>query len=442
MTNGASYRLEQSRKRLARQKNWSGLNIDNRGGFGYVVSGWYTFTPPFTFGHGKTMKKAFNVLTLIETSEAYGQRLLRGIMKYSYLHGPWTFHTGIPLYRRVQIKTRTRAIDLGCQGVITYIPNSKGANPDIISELPAIVFHDTTTVPALDSRISTSSDYTATGKMGAEYLLNRGFRLFAYCGFRGKSWSDLRGKSFAKEIAQAGFVTYCNNPPTFPQKQGYREISTLADWLKSLPKPIGLMACNDDRAQQVIKACYSEDIYVPDEIAVLGVDNDDLICGLTNPALSSIALGAEKAGYEAAQILDRLMKKQKVGEHTIVIEPTHVVTRQSTEILATEDREVADAIRFIRLNSDNTIQVNDVVNETGLSRTSLSERFIRSVGHSIHKEIKRVRTEKIIKYILESDMSITQMAIKMGYRDVDHISRYFKQEKGVSPQAFRSKHKA
>lgn len=389
------------------------------------------------------MRKTFKVLVLIETSEAYGQRLLRGIINYSYLHGPWTFCTEIPLYRRSRTKTKINAADMGCHGVITYIPSAKKIDQDVIAGLPAVVFHGTIKIPSLDSCVSARSDFRETGRMGAEYLLNRGFRHFAYCGFKGMRWANERGKSFAERIAEAGLVTYhYDKLPKQPNKLSKSENSLLADWLKSLPKPIGLMACNDERAKQVVEVCQAEDIYVPDEIAVLGVDDDDLICGLVNPPLSSIALSAGKSGYEAAEILGKLMSGKRIGGYEIVIRPTHVVTRQSTEILAIEDREVAEAIRFIRLNAESLIQVDDVVNKVAISRTSLSERFLRRIGRSIHKEIKRVRIERIVKYLIESDLSILQIARKMGYDDVDHISRYFKKEKEITPQAYRKKYKS
>ncbi|OHB60042.1 MAG: hypothetical protein A2Y12_05705 [Planctomycetes bacterium GWF2_42_9] len=385
------------------------------------------------------MNKMFKVLLLIETSEMYGQRLLRGIVKYSQFYGPWTFYTEIPLYRRTRNETKMSALQMGCNGVITYLPNSKIHVKDVIGNLPAVVFHGTVEIPTLDSSVGVISDFEKTGCMGAEYLLRRGFKNFAYCGFKRMYWSDARGESFVREIKKAGFATHCYFYIPFANKD--KSNVCLADWLKSLPKPIGLMACNDDVGQQVINICQIENIFVPDEIAVLGVDDDDLICGLTNPPMSSVSLGAEKAGYEAAEVLDKLMLRKKIGEHIIFIKPTHIVSRQSTEILAVEDQVVAEALRFIRLNSEKMIQVLDVVNYIGVSRTTLSERFLKNMGHSIHDEIKHVRNNRIANYLIDTNMSISDIAIKMGYTDVGHISRYFKSYEGVSPQTYREKYK-
>ena len=383
----------------------------------------------------------YKVLLLIETSELYGQRLLRGIVNYSQLHGAWMFCTNTPLYRRTRTDTKICAKDMGCNGVIVYMPGSTINIQSIVSGLPAVVFHDIIKIPSLHSCVSTKSDHRKTGEMGAEYLLRCGFRQFAYCGFKGMLWSDMRGKSFAQKIAQAGFDIHTYNSSRLLSKDHTLEISLLNDWLRLLPKPVGLMACNDDRGQQIIEACWTNGISVPDEVAVLGVDNDDLICGTTNPPLSSIALSAEKAGYEAAKILGELMSGQRIGSKEIVIEPTYIVTRQSTNILAIEDRKVAEAMRFIRKNIECLISVSDVVNEVACSHTDLAERFRRIIGHPIYEEISRARIERISRYLIESDMSVLQIAIKVGYGSVDHISRYFKKIKGITPREYRKKYR-
>lgn len=159
------------------------------------------------------------------------------------------------------------------------------------------------------------------------------------------------------------------------------------------------MTCNDNRGKWVIEACKIAGLNVPDEVAIVGVDNDQLICDLCAPLLSSIVLNVEKAGYEAAGLLDIMMAGERATGCDIHVRPTHVAIRQSTDVLAVDDTSVASAIRFIRKHSKAVIQVNDVVNAVALSRRVLEKRFRTILGHSIHDEIRRTRVEQIIQML-------------------------------------------
>jgi LacI family transcriptional regulator len=251
-------------------------------------------------------------------------------------------------------------------------------------------------------------------------------------------WSFERGQSFQQSVAASGFVTHFYQQPKEPEKRTWEnELTIMADWLAKLPKPVGLMTCNDDRAQQIIEACKIANLHVPEQIAVVGVDNDELVCELSEPPLSSVVLNAERAGYEAAELLDQLMAGEKMVGQTIWARPSRVVTRKSTDILAIEDKDVADAIRFIRENAKKAIQVDDVVRATAISRRVLEKRFRKEVGRSIFGEIKRNRTDLIARMLLETDWSVSQIALKSGFSNIDHFSRYFRQEMGIRPLAFR-----
>jgi LacI family transcriptional regulator len=200
------------------------------------------------------------------------------------------------------------------------------------------------------------------------------------------------------------------------------------------------MACNDDRGEWVIEACKIAGLSVPDNIAIIGVDNDQLICDLCSPPLSSIVMNVEKAGYEAAALLDKMMSGEKIHNSEIPIQPTHVAVRQSTDTLAINDSDVVAAIRFIRSHSKDVIQVNDVVNVVPLSRRVLEKRFRSILGHSIFDEIRRVRVEQIIQMLAETEMSVSEIAQVLGFPDVAHVSRYFSKEKGMSPLAYRKQY--
>jgi LacI family transcriptional regulator, galactose operon repressor len=387
------------------------------------------------------MAKTPEILLLIEKSREYGRGLLRGIARYSNLHGPWGFYRPPRFYRKKEGAKEIelpRMNDWAPDGIIMRDLIKIEAIADL--DLPIIIAYATNertfSYPVI------MSDCSAMGEIAAEYLHGRGLQQFAYCGFDDMPWSRDRHESFQQKIAEAGFEIHSYKPPKSRIKRLWQnEQKFMADWLKSLPKPIGLMACNDDRGQDVLHACKIAGLDVPDDIAVLGVDNDELICNLSEPPLTSIALNTEKAGYEAAELLDKLMSgKEKMANQTIMVRPTHVVTRRSTEILAIEDREVIRAVRYIRQYAKKAIQVTDVVDVTNLSRRVLEKRFSRVLGRSILKEIRHSRVNQIAKMLVETNQSILQIALSSGFSDANHISRYFQQEKGISPIAYRKQH--
>jgi len=381
------------------------------------------------------MPKIPKVILLVDTARAYGRGLLRGIAKYSDVHGPWIFYWKAPFYRESGGKevTLSRLKTLDADGII--MREQKKTKEILAMSLPTIVSPYTEQFPGLPNIIP---DDAAIGKMAAEHLLDRGFRNFAYCGFQGMFALRNRGEIFRERVAEAGFETHiCKEPKSKAKRLWENEQTIMADWLKSLPKPVGLMACNDDRAREVIEACKIAGLHVPEEVAILGVDNDDLVCNLSHPPLSSIALNFERAGYEAAELLDKLMTGEKMADERIVVRPTHIVTRQSTDILAIEDKEVAEAVRFIRQHCREPIQVSDVVDAVSVSRRSLYQQFRRVLGRSPNEEIRRARVEQIVRMLVETNLPVSKIALALGYSGVAHIARYFRQEKGMNLQSYR-----
>ena len=239
-------------------------------------------------------------------------------------------------------------------------------------------------------------------------------------------------------IEQSGNrVSFFKQPRSDGDKSWAIEITGISKWLKNLPKPVGVMACNDDKGQQVLEACKLEGYKVPEEVAVIGVDNDTLICELADPPLSSVALGVESAGYRAAELLAKLMKGQTDNIQDIVVRPSHVVKRQSTDIMAINDTHLVKALAYIRTNSSRKINVEDVVDQTAISRRSLENRFQKYLGRSIQQEIRRIRIDLITKLLVETDMSISEITSTLDFADIDHISRYFRKGKGMGLREFR-----
>ncbi len=383
-----------------------------------------------------------NVILLIDRETDYGRGLLQGITQYATVHGPWMPYTGPVFYRESRQSIVQWMQDLGADGIIARAADPKLVNAISLLGIPAIISGTWERVSNMHVIIS---DHASIGHMAAEYFLDRGFRRFAFCGFQDTYWSQERYEAFSSSVAQAGFaVDSYRHPESAHRHIGQDECPDLSAWLASLPKPIGLMTCNDDRSQHIAMACKMSGIQIPDEVAVLGVDNDELVCNLSYPRLSSIALDTKKAGYEAAVLLDRLMTGQSSnhGSQQLVIHPLYVVTRQSTDILAVEDPEVAAAIRFIREHHAATLQINDIAEAAGLSCRTLQYRFRRLLGCSVRDQIKRTRIDQATHLLMDTNLSIAEIARTLGYPYVRSMTRWFKQEVGMSPLAYRSKRRA
>lgn len=366
---------------------------------------------------------------------------MQGIAKYSSLHGPWTFQREFPFYYKESECGEGRSFhpnNWEADGIIMVnIPRQKKVEKIIETGLPMIAKGLKNPIKGVPNILT---DSVATGKMAADYLLSRGFTHFGYCGVDEMFWSRNRAISFGEEIAKFGFETsYYQRPRLRLQRSWEKEHIFIAKWLKSLPKPVGLFACNDDRGQHVIEACKMAGLCVPDEVAILGVDNDHIICDLTDPPLSSIELNVKREGYKAAETLDKLMmtKKLKGDNMNIIVQPSHVVTRQSTDILAIDDREVSAAVRFIRTNAKKPIRVIDVTDALVMSRRNLERRFYKALGRTILDEIKKVRLEQINKLLLETNIPIIQVATNLGFTDIKQMNRFFKLATGMTPRAYR-----
>lgn len=377
-------------------------------------------------------KKIRNVVLLMETSREFGRSFMYGIARYSRNHSRWSFYKepggldrSLPDFQKAEV-----------DGIIMR-------NPDEYSDLVSLnrptilVIHQ----EAQDSNFPrVITDGENVGRMAAEHFLDKGFQNFGFCGFDEMFWSRERGRFFALRLEEAGLSPYVYQQPRRKSRGLWEsEKDHLVDWVRSLPKPVGILACNDDRGQHVTEACKIAELRVPDDVAILGVDNDVLVCDLSDPPLSSIALNTEKAGYEAAELLDSLMNGQAMDGQRVLVEPTHIVERQSTDILAVDDEYVASAVRFISERVDKPIQVNDVAQASAMSRRMLERRFREFLNRSVNEEIKRVKIKRCIQLLFETDLSISEIASTMGFSGVEHISRYFRSSLGMSLSSYRRK---
>jgi len=391
--------------------------------------------------------KSKNVLILLETSTGFDRSLLLGIAKFLRYHSSWSVFADPPYFRDIKSPGFFSKIEkLGLDGIILrepgvyMVPHAQIMRQFAAMGLPIIAVSSTVEKVEQITTIRTNND--AIGQLGAEHFFERGFQNFGFCGFTDLSWSDERGAGFAKRVIEKGHrVSFYSEKESKLWAWSDSVKKPMAEWIRSLPKPVGIMACNDHRGQQVIDACKVAGARVPDDVAILGVDNDLIYCDLSSPQLSSIALNAEKGGFEAAVLLDRLMKSGRAKRpDQIVVEPQYIVTRVSTDSIAVEDADVANTIRFIREHIRENLQINDILNALSISRSKLYEKFQKLVGCSLYDEIHRVKVEKIAGLLIESNNSISVIAMDYGYTDLKNFSRYFKQIKGLSPKEYRDKY--
>jgi len=280
----------------------------------------------------------------------------------------------------------------------------------------------------------------AIAMLAAHHLLERGFNSFGYGGYPRSpinGWSEEREQAFVKCLEKydqpcAVFHGHDRSMRQWPVVQ-----RSLGEWLRQLRKPVGIMAANDNRGRQILEACRTYELRVPDEVAVIGVDNDELLCRLSSPQLTSIEQGASKLGYAAAALLDQIMSGRKPRQRHFVIDPTGVVTRQSTDVLAIDDPKVAQAMVFIREHACDRIKVPDVVKAVAISRSGLETRFASVLGYTIRTAIRRTQLERARRLIFETDMPLKQVAAETGFKSVQHMTTVFRQGFGQTPASYR-----
>jgi LacI family transcriptional regulator len=287
------------------------------------------------------------------------------------------------------------------------------------------------------------ADDFAVGKMGAEHLISRGFRTFGFWRYVDKdaAWSTRRLEGFRAALPKgAQCQVYetrfpkagSGGPYTWEQQQ--RE---LVSWLAKLPKPTGIMTSTDLMGQQMLEACQRAAINVPEELAVIGVDNDEPICRIATPPLSSVILNDHQRGYEAAALLARLMNGERVPREPIWIQPAGVVSRASTDIMAIDDASIVKALRFLRENARFNISVDDLVKEISLSRSVLERRFRKVVGRTIGAEIVRLRVDHAIELLCNTNMELKAIAYHAGFGSQAYMNAVFKKKMGKTPGSYR-----
>jgi LacI family transcriptional regulator len=285
-----------------------------------------------------------------------------------------------------------------------------------------------------------TTDNQAIARIAFEHFIEREFRRFAYCGVERFGWSEARGRFFDELVSARGFSCVHYKAPVDFGPDSDAETDTIAEWLLGLPQPVAIFAAYDARGQQVLEACQRAELSVPEQVAVLGVDNDDLLCDLASPPLSSVIPDTQRTGWQAAELLSRLMHGEKIPPDLHRVPPLGVCARQSTDVTAVEDAHVAKAAHFIRERACEGIGVSDVAAVVPLARRSLEKRFRSLLGRTLGEEIMRVQMQRVKDLLVGTDLSLAQIAERAGFRHVEYLTVAFKRECGVPPSVYRQEH--
>ncbi len=405
-----------------------------------------------------------SVALLIETSNGHGRGLLDGVVAYVKELADWSVY--LTEQERGAVPPNWLKNWSG-DGIIARIETDDIADQLRGLHVPIVDLSATRHVKGIPW---TSTDDSAIAALGVQHFMDRGFHNLAYCGDPGFAWSNLRRDRYRELTlaAERKFFEYQSThryDPLFDWKQ---EKTRLGHWLTTLPRPVAIMACYDFQAQQVLDACRQSRIAVPESVAVLGVDDDRLICELAEPSLSSIIQDTHATGYEAARLLDEMMdaqikasrsqhpsnnhpsspssnhprgktlsKKNTTTDPPLLTKPLGIMVRESTDTLAIDDHQISEALQYIRRHAHANIRVADVLKTLSLSRRSLEHRFKKLVGRTPHEEIQRVRLNSVKRLLSETELSIAAIAERSGYEHGEYMTAVFRRVTGLTPTEYR-----
>lgn len=389
-----------------------------------------------TMSRDKTMPKVKNVAILMNLSRVYDRQVIRGITRYVQARGSWLLYVEedpadkIPSFTEWSGDGLIVCTDDG--QIAKAIPQFQGTivalgalAPDVLKQFGV------STVKTDDQMIA---------ELAADHLLEKGLTNLAYCGMppRGLDrWIEIRRDAFCGRVARDGLQCAVFTGKRYGPRRWDLMQAELKKWLVDLPKPVGIMTCNDSRGRHLLEACRQLDLRVPDDVAVIGVDNDELMCELAIPPLSSVALGAEQNGFQAAELLDQLMRGRRRRTTHITVPPACLVARQSTDLVAIDDPIVSEALRYVREHGAERMGVLDVVRHLDVSRSTLETRFKKHLGRTVHDEIQRVRLDVARRLLTTSDLPLHVIAERAGYSTVHYMCAVFRRELGHPPGQLR-----
>ncbi|OGV71085.1 MAG: hypothetical protein A2283_21520 [Lentisphaerae bacterium RIFOXYA12_FULL_48_11] len=386
------------------------------------------------------------VVVILETCVQPDRQKLDGILKYVRFYGPWHLHI---IQNRVGEQKLAHFERWNANGIIV------GQSMFDMEPILARVKVPLVLVDPLPCHLKPSSpfyrrsyvqnDAVSVGVMAADFFINKGFRNFAYVGeVLNRMWSRGRGQGFSSRLRKAGFACHTYPLLTRVEMNDWAvEQAKLAGWLAGLPKPVALFAAMDIRARQILDTCLINGLKVPDDIAILGVDNDEQLCLGSSPTLSSLECDMGHCGFMAAQLLDEQMRGKRKRKIILKYGVKRTAVRQSTDVVQpVRDGLVARAVEFIQLNACERISVMDVVAYLKVSRRLAELRFRKACGRSILDEIQNVRLERVRQLVTETDLSLSEITDRSGYQTDDHLRHIFKKHFGVSMQEYRRQNRS
>ncbi|MFK7779465.1 MAG: XylR family transcriptional regulator [Gimesia sp.] len=376
-----------------------------------------------------------HVALLIETSRSHGRGLLNGVRQFITENEEWSVFL-MPRSLDSQIPdwiSRWKG-----DGILSRTTSQEMADAITASGIPAVELRATKlnhSFPFL------GIDNRAMGRMVAEHFLERGIHHFGVYEIGSEVYFEERRDNYVQTIQDAGYEVsvFSALEDSEAPREWERQQEEMVDWVRSLPKPVGIMACTDQLGFWLLDACDRAGISVPDEVAVVGVENDDILCMMARPPLSSVAFNSARIGYEAAALLSQLMKGESAPTESFLINPLGIVTRQSSDVVAVDDPELALALRFIRENACKGILVTDILNVVPMSRTALERRMKAAIARSPKAEIIRTQLERAKQLLGTTDLSLSEIALKIGFRHSQYFSTLFKDKTGETPGVYRSK---
>ena len=386
------------------------------------------------------------IAVMIETSRAYGRALMEGIAAFAQKTGDWKL-------RSLANGCVTPVTLRGYDGLIIRLADRKIASAIRATGIPAIdVYGDSPSADKGDRPLSADGipiadgNHRLTGELAADFFVRRGFRHFAWCGIDGLNFSDQRGLGFCDALEVKGF-----SPQRYTRPRRIRSDSSLfyderldripdavelAKWLATLPHPTAVFCCHDYRAYQLMLVASDLGIRIPQELAVLGVDNDTTLCSFAPVPLSSIDPNAFQVGLAAARMLKDAMDGRTVGASSV--EPSRIVERESTEFIPVETPWLSDALMFIEKNYPRGISAADVIRTTGKSSTFAERIFRRKTGLSIQSYLTRTRMAEAVRLLTTTDKMVKEIALLCGYRSAQYFCRAFASFHGRSPLSVRT----
>ncbi|MCS7033841.1 MAG: XylR family transcriptional regulator [Phycisphaerae bacterium] len=378
--------------------------------------------------------KLRHVALIVESQVAPRRMMLTGVARYIQEHEPWAVYLkpygvekSLPQWLR----------DWNGDGIIAAVND-----PDIAQVTQrGVPIVDIMGALRPEGVPLVHTNDESVGRLGAEHLMERGFSTYAFCEYIGQFWSEARREGFRAALRERGHDCLIYSLP-LPASIGGPEMweqqqRDFAAWIAALPKPVGVMTTNDLMGQQLLEACLRLRINVPEEVAVVGADNDEPICRIASPPLSSVIINDHQRGYEAAALLDRMMRGQPPPVEPIYVEPVGVMARASTDIMAIEDAAVVKALRFLRDRAYEPIGVDDVVREVPVSRSVLERRFRKAVGRSINNEIVRLRINRAIELLTDTQLEMKVIARKAGFGTQSYMNAVFQAKLGKTPGSYR-----